>query len=161
MIHPSHTAAFQLSLRAALAAAFAIALAELLRLQFPIYAMISAVVVTDLQPSKTRELALPRLAGTVLGAILGAAICAVLRPNAWEVGAGILAAMFLSHLLGLRDAARVAGYVCGIVLFDFGEHPWSYAFHRTIETALGIGMAILVSLVPKLLRATEPKPEEL
>ena len=119
MVHPSHTAAFQLSLRAALAAAFAIALAELLRLQFPIYAMISAVVVTDLQPSKTRELALPRLAGTVLGAILGAAICAVLRPNAWEVGAGILAAMFFSHLLGLRDAARVAGYVCGIVLFRF------------------------------------------
>src|SRR5205823_12736067 len=104
MIHPSHIAAFQLSLRAALAAAFSIALAELLRLQFPIYAMISAVVVTDLQPSKTRELALPRLAGTVLGAILGAAICAVLSSSI------------------------------------FHEHPWLYAFHRTIETALGIGM---------------------
>src|SRR6266550_1355469 len=122
MIHPSHIAPFQLSLRAASAAAFAIALAERLRLQFPIYAMSSAVVVTDLQPAKRRAVALPRLAGTALGAIVGAAICAVLRPNAWEVGAGILAAMFFSHLLGLRDAARVAGYVCGIVLFDFGDH---------------------------------------
>jgi len=68
--------------------------------------------------------------------------------------------MLLSHLLHLRDAAKVAGYVCGVVLFSHGDHPWFYAFHRTIETALGIGMAILVSLVPKLLRATEPKPEE-
>src|SRR5436305_3059583 len=112
MIHPSHIAAFQLSLRAASAAAFAIALGELLRLQFPVYAMISAVVVTDLQPSKTRELAIPRLVGTVLGATLGATICAALRPNAFEVGIGIFAAMFLSHLLRLRDAGRVAGYVC-------------------------------------------------
>src|SRR5439155_2215232 len=151
MIHPSHTAAFQLSLRAALAAAFAIALAKLLRLQFPIYAMISAVVVTDLQPPKTRELALPRLAGTVLGAILGAAICAVLRPNAWEVGIGILAAMLLSHLLRLRDAARVAGYVCGIVLFNFGEHVWLFAFYRTIETAFGIVIAMFIIIVSMFL----------
>ena len=161
MIHPSHTAAFQLSLRAASAAAFAIALAELLRLQFPVYAMISAVVVTDLQPSKTRELAIPRLVGTVLGGdSWGSNLCriAAQRMGSWRGNSG---SHVLSHLLGLRDAARVAGYVCGIVLFSFGEHPWIHAFHRTIETALGIGMAILVSLVPKLLRATEPKPEEL
>lgn len=118
--------------------------------------MISAVVVTDLKASETWKLGLPRLAGTVLGASLGALTCAVLRPSAWETGVAILAAMFLSHLLHLRNSAKVTGYVCGIVLLAYGDHPWSYALHRTIETALGIGMAMLVSLVPKLMPTDMP-----
>ena len=156
MNYSTHLPAFQLSLRAALAAALSLAFAQLLELQFPIYAMISAVVVTDLKASETWKLGLPRLAGTVLGASLGVLTCAVLRPSAWETGVAIMAAMFLSHLLRLRNSAKVTGYVCGIVLIAYGEHPWSYALHRTIETALGIGMAMLVSLVPKLLPMEKP-----
>ena len=152
MANPTHTAALQLSLRAAVAAGLALAIAQSLRLQFPLFAMISAVVVTDLDPAQTRKLGVPRLAGTILGATLGAVICVLLRPGAWEVGLGVLLAMLLSHLLGLRDAARVAGYVCGIVIFDYGNDPWTYALYRTIETMIGIMLAVLVSLVPKLLR---------
>jgi hypothetical protein len=68
--------------------------------------------------------------------------------------------MFLSRLLRLQNSARVAGYVCGIVLLAFGEHPWEHALHRTIETALGIAMAMLVSLVPKILPTGETNQEE-
>jgi uncharacterized membrane protein YgaE (UPF0421/DUF939 family) len=156
MIHSTHTAAFQLSLRAAVAAGLAVAVAQWFRFQYPIYAMISAVIVTDLEASRTLKLGLPRLAGTVLGASLGAVICTWLKPGGWEISLGIFVAMFLSNLLHLHGAARVAGYVCGIVLFTYGDHPWSYAFHRTLETFLGIGLATLVSLSPKLLPTDPP-----
>jgi uncharacterized membrane protein YgaE (UPF0421/DUF939 family) len=152
MVHSTYTAALQLSLRVAVAAGLAIGIGQLLRLQFPIYAIISALVVTDLDPAETRKLGLPRLAGTVLRATLGALICLLLSPSAWEVGLGVLLAMFLSHLLRLQGAAKVAGYVCGIVLFAYDDAPWSYALHRTIERMIGIALAILISIVPKLLR---------
>jgi|MudIll2142460700_1097286.scaffolds.fasta_scaffold14420_2 uncharacterized membrane protein YgaE (UPF0421/DUF939 family) len=147
--------AFQLSIRAALSAGLAVAIAQLLQLQYPIYAMLGAVIVTDLSPLQTRQLALQRLAGTVLGAAIGAVIIAMFGrfgpPGPVTIGFGILVAMFLSSALRLHGAAKVTGYICAIVLLDHHGHPLSYALHRLIETVLGIGLAWLVSLVPKLI----------
>jgi len=145
-------ASLQLSLRSAVAAGLAVAVAQLLRFQFPIYALVSAVIVTDLSAARTRQLALPRVVGTVLGATLGAVINPFVQPGAWAVGLSVLAAMLLSHLLRLPDTAKLAGYVSGIVVLNHGDHPWSYALHRVLETGVGIGLAVLVALVPKLIR---------
>ena len=81
----------------------------------------------------------------------------MLPPGPWAAGLGILAAMFLSHLLRLQDAAKLTEYVFGIVLLYHGDHPWSYARYRLIETVLGISAAILVSIVPKLIPTDKPK----
>jgi uncharacterized membrane protein YgaE (UPF0421/DUF939 family) len=141
----------QLSIRVALAAGLSVVAAQWLSLPYPIYAMISAVLVTDLEAAESRKLALPRLAATVLGTLLGATINSVLPVGVWTVAFGVLGAMLLSDLLRLRHAAKVAGYICGVVLIDHGDQPWFYAFMRMAETCVGIGVALLVSLLPKLL----------
>ena len=150
------TTALQLSLRAAVSAGLAVAIAQFLQLQYPLYALLAAVIVMDLSPSKTLQLAVQRLAGTLVGATVGAVLSYALPSGPSAIGASILVAMLLSYVLHLGAAAKLAGYVCGIVVFSHGAHAWSYAVYRVIETFLGIAMAVLVSLVPKLMRVQVP-----
>ena len=61
-----------------------------------------------------------------------------------------------SQFAWARDATKVAGYICGIVVLDYSAEPWHYAFHRLIETTLGVLVAWAISYVPKLIRMEEP-----
>jgi hypothetical protein len=45
--------------------------------------------------------------------------------------------------------------VCGIVLLNFNDHPWSYASYRFVETLIGITTAVVVSFIPKLLNVDD------
>lgn len=142
-------------MRAALGAGVSIALAQLLQLEYPIYALVAAVIVTDFSPAETRRLGLLRLLATVVGAVVGGLLRYLLEPSAWTIGVAILAAMVMCQGR-LKSSAKVAGYISGIVMLEYGDHPGTYAVYRFLETALGIGVAWLISFVPRLIRFEEP-----
>jgi len=147
----------QLPVRAAVGAGLSLALARTFGLEYPIYAFLAAVIVTDLSPAQTRQLAWRRLVATVVGATCGAALSQSLPPGPWSIALGVLIAMLLCNLVRMQEGAKVAGYICGIILFSYGTEPWAYAYYRLIETLLGIGVAWSLSLVPMLIRFDEPE----
>ena len=155
----SGISALQVSIRAGTGAALSVVVAYLLGLEFPLYALIAAIIVTDLSALRTRQLGLQRLIGTIIGAALGATVSTganhLAHVGPLIIGVGVFAAMLLSHMLGLKEAAKLAGYVCGIVLLDHNTQPWSYALYRLVETVIGIGAAVAVSVIPKLLKVDE------
>jgi uncharacterized membrane protein YccC len=151
----THIRGIQLALRAAAASAVAVAIASLLKLEHPIYVLLASVIVTDLKPSESRRLGLLRLASTVVGAICGAVLSPILPPGSLSVGLSILTAMLICQLLQARDGAKVAGFICGIVVLDHSAEPWRDSALRFVETALGVVIAWLISYVPKLIRLNE------
>lgn len=62
----------QLAFRAAVAAGLSVALAQLRKFEQPIYALIAAVIVTDLPAFRTSKLGQWRLVATIVGAACGA-----------------------------------------------------------------------------------------
>jgi uncharacterized membrane protein YgaE (UPF0421/DUF939 family) len=142
----------QLALRASVAAALSLAIAQVVELQYPIYALVAAIIVTDLSPSESTRLGWRRLVANVIGGACGAALSMVFPQTSWATGLSIFAAMLSCHLLRAPDVAKVAGYTSAIVAFSYGSDPWHYAFHRVIETGLGICVAWAVSYVPKLIQ---------
>jgi len=109
--------------------------------------MVAAVIVTELSLSETQKLGLRRLAGTVMGALFGVAASITLGDNAWAVGFTVLFVILACYLLRLKDAAKIAAVVSGIVILGHGDSPWLYAFHRFIETSSGIVIAVALSWV--------------
>ncbi len=147
--------AIQLAVRSAIAAAVAVAIVQWIGTSHPIYAMIAAVIVTDLRPEQSRQFALNRLAGTVIGAGVGALAVPWLGPSALAILLTVGAMMLLCHALKLDGAAKVSGYICGIVVLEHSGNAWYYAGERLVETLVGIGVALALSLVPKLVKVDE------
>ena len=119
--------------------------------------MIAAVIVTDLSPSQSRKLGVQRLIGTIIGGAFGAGMSALLPHAAWSTALGIFAAMLICYPVRIPAGAKLAGYTCGVVMLSFNDDPWTYALYRFVETILGIVIALLVSLVPKLIRTDHPQ----
>lgn len=151
----SLTTEFQLAIRVAVAACVSLALAQLLHLQHPLYAMIAAIIVTDLNPSQSRQLGLRRLVATAVGALWGATLIQLLPSSTWTMALGVLVAVLSCYFLKASGAAKIAAFICGIVVLDHDNAPWSYALFRFIETALGIVVAWAISYVPKIIRVDD------
>jgi uncharacterized membrane protein YgaE (UPF0421/DUF939 family) len=138
------------SLRTAVASVVSMLLARALKLPEFYWAPISTIVIL-LSPSDPFTLSWQRFVGTALGAVVGALIASFVHSNWWVYGAGIVVCGLLSGVLRLGGAYRFAAITLSIVLLVAHTAPaWIVAYHRFVEVALGIAVALLVTKAWKL-----------
>jgi len=139
--------AILLGARAALASVAAVAIAQSLKLTFPLYAVVAAVIVTDVSSERTQKSGVQRLLGTALGALAGPLFVRAFGDSIWAMGLAIVSMIFACYVVGYIEAAKLSGYVAGLVVLDHANAPWTYARDRFVETSLGIVLAIVISLL--------------
>src|SRR5437879_5812328 len=126
------------STRTAVATVVSLLLARSLKLPEFYWAPISTLVIL-LSTINPLTLAWQRVAGTALGAALGALVATFFRSNWMVYGAGIFVCGLLCSLLRLGGAYRFAAITLTIVLLiTHSNPPWSVALHRFVEVSLGI-----------------------
>jgi uncharacterized membrane protein YgaE (UPF0421/DUF939 family) len=137
------------SLRTAIACVASLLVARLFRLPEAYWAPITTVVITQSSLGAALTVSWHRFLGTALGALVGAAVATYFGPHAVAFGIGV----FVLGLIRIVMHSDLAGYRFGgvalaIVLLVPRTGPaWPVAFHRFIEVSIGIGVALMFSVV--------------
>jgi len=141
-----------LAIRVTIAALAALALAQLLHLPLPLWAVLTAVIVTQMNVGRALKAAIDYLLGTLGGAIYGGAI-GVLIPHESEIallGVLALAVAPLAFIAAINPRLSVAPITAIIVLLVptiTHASPIASALDRVLEVALGGVTGLVVSFL--------------
>ena len=144
-----------LSIRVTIAALAALVLAQLLHLPLPLWAVLTAVIVTHMNVGRSLKATFDYLVGTLGGAIYGGAI-AVLIPHSNEIALLAVLALavaplaFIAALNPRFSAAPITAIIVLLLPEITHGNPFSSALDRVIEVALGgvTGAVVSVLLLP-------------
>jgi uncharacterized membrane protein YccC len=141
-----------LSIRVTIAALVALALSLLLHVPLPLWAVMTAVIVTQMSIGRSLKATFDYLAGTLGGAIYGG-LLGVFVPHSSELGLFTLLAVAVAPLAliaAIKPRFSVAPITAIIVLLVptfTNATPFTSALDRVVEVALGGGTGFVISIV--------------
>jgi uncharacterized membrane protein YccC len=141
-----------LSLRVTIAAILALLAAQALGLPLPLWAVLTAVIVTQMSVGRSLKATGDYLIGTLGGAIYGGAV-AILIPHQSETAlliVMVIAVAPLALLAAVRPSMNVVPITAIIILLLPGlthNSPLNSAIFRVIEVGLGAVIGLLVSFI--------------
>jgi len=141
-----------LSIRVTVAAIVALLAAQWLGLPLPLWAVLTAVIVTQMSVGRSLKATGDYLIGTLGGAVYGGAV-AILFPHSSETGlllVLVIAVTPLALLAAVRPNMNVVPITALIILLLPGithNSPLDSAIYRVLEVAVGAVIGLLVSFV--------------
>jgi len=135
--------------RTAIACVASLLVARLFRLPEAYWAPITTMVITQSSLGAALAVSWHRFMGTLLGAVVGAVMATYFGPHALAFGIGV----FILGLIRIVTHSDLTGYRFGgvalaIVLLVPRTGPaWQIALHRFIEVSIGIGVALILSVL--------------
>jgi uncharacterized membrane protein YgaE (UPF0421/DUF939 family) len=137
------------SVRTAIAAVVSLLAARLFRLPEAYWAPITTIVITQSSLGTALVVSGQRFVGTALGAIVGAIAAILFGPNMIVFGISVFLLGLVCAVLHVdRSAYRFGGITLAIVLLiPRPATAWAIAFHRFAEVSMGLGIALILTVV--------------
>jgi uncharacterized membrane protein YgaE (UPF0421/DUF939 family) len=135
--------------RTAVAALASLWVARLFRLPEAYWAPITTLVITQSSLGAALAVSWQRFVGTALGALVGAIAASYFGAQALVFTASVFILGLLSALVRSDQSAyRFGGVTLAIVMMVPRTGPaWQIAFRRFAEVSIGIGVALILSVV--------------
>ncbi len=135
------------AIKTAIAGVISLYLTNLFHLPQGYWAAITALIVMQSNVGATLNASRTRLAGTAIGAVVGGFFMAMFGMNVMGFALAVAIAFFVCDVLHLAESQRLATVTVAIImLIGQTASAWVIALHRFTEVALGILIALLVSL---------------
>jgi uncharacterized membrane protein YgaE (UPF0421/DUF939 family) len=137
------------SVRTAVAAVVSFLAARLFRLPEAYWAPITTMVITQSSLGAALVVSGQRFVGTALGALVGAIVAILFGPNLIVFGISVfLLGLVCAFMRVDRSAYRFGGITLALVLLiPRTDTAWAIAFHRFAEVSIGIGVALILTVV--------------
>ncbi len=137
------------SIRTAVAAVVSLLVARVFRLPETYWSAISTLVITQSSLGAALKVSWQRFVGTLLGAIVGGIAASYFGPEIAIFGITVLMLGILCALTRSDQSAyRFGGITLVIVMLVPTTGPaWRIAFDRFAETSIGIGVALLLTVL--------------
>jgi uncharacterized membrane protein YccC len=134
------------NVKTAVAVMLCVLISQALRLEYPFYAAIAAIISMESSMALSFRAGRNRMMGTLVGAGLGL-LFAILQPdNALLCGVGMVLLIWICNRFEWNSSISIAGIVFLAIMVNMGgRNPLAYSLNRILDTTIGISVALLVN----------------
>lgn len=134
------------TIKTALAVSICVLVSRLFNVTTAFYACIAAIISMESTVVYSYRAGVNRILGTVLGAFIGLVFSYIRPGDVILSGIGIVIVITLCNLFKWKKSIAIASTVFCIIMTNLqGRNPLQYSVYRTLDTLLGIVIAVIVN----------------
>ncbi|WP_027624944.1 FUSC family protein [Clostridium lundense] len=134
------------AIRVGVAASLCMLVSNLLKLKFPFFVLLPAVMPISTFFGETVKFGINRIIGSTIGAIVGVVLATIQSQNILLVGLGVILIVYVCNYLKWDSTTSIACLVfASIIVGVKGTSAFEYSVHRLLDTFIGISITTIVN----------------
>lgn len=134
------------NIKTGLAVFVCVVISRLLKLEYPFYSAIAAVIAMQSSVEGSFKAGKNRMLGTFVGAVIGYVFALIYHGNIILLTIGVMAIIHVCNLLNWKNAISIACVVfISIMLNNSNRDPLFYSLNRLLDTFIGIMVALIIN----------------